>query len=350
MGYGTERHPHRQNPPPWHRDKVKRAQDPGNPGPPAGTNKWLILEYAHSWLNFTLYVACTTDVPCHMFLRWTDKEEHIHLHSKDVRGETFLGDPKYCFVEWNEVEQNEPGDTLSHTFHFSGWFVCARRWWMFRATIAAAESPSTTGIFSAHYLDQEEAESLKHTDLVEKEVAGVIDHADASIKPAKLDHPFAFPQFPFTPGAAPTFAYQVANKKYVDDKPTGSLFGSDDTNPVVYSAADVWSFSGWQDLALDVWVPPNTKAVFFSLYMRLISHVGSEYWAWFGVRKDGTTPTWYQRLFFNENSVIDKYALLFGTVICPLALGRNFEWAYSTSEGADKCNIDVKIILLGWLG
>lgn len=112
----------------------------------------------------------------------------VHNRVTTLGGYAFMTDPKYCLVEYNEVEQNEPGDTLSHTFNFPGWAVCEWRWWYIVATVDGAPSPSASCIFQAHYLDQEEAESLKHTDLIEKEVAGVIDHADNSITADKLEH------------------------------------------------------------------------------------------------------------------------------------------------------------------
>jgi len=151
------------------------------------SNLWLTTEYAHSWLENLLYVACVTDVPCHLWLRWTDKEEHIHPRQKDRRGVLFLSVPDYCFVEWQEVEQNEAGDTIHHTFNFDTWGTCQRRWWHLRGQIGGADSPSTSPIFTAHYEEQEKAMSLKHTDLIDKNPGGIIDHADDSVTAAKLE-------------------------------------------------------------------------------------------------------------------------------------------------------------------
>jgi len=163
-----------------------RGSPPGPPPNPA--NRFLLTEYAHSWVGPVLFVACTSDIPCHLYLRWTDRPVGMHNRSTELGGYGFVTDPKYCFVEWKEVEQNEPGDTLSHTFNFAGWAPCEWRWWLIVGTVGGAPSPSATCIFQAHYLDQEEADSLKHTDLVEKEVAGVIDHADNSVTGDKLAH------------------------------------------------------------------------------------------------------------------------------------------------------------------
>ena len=60
--------------------------------------------------------------------------------------------------------------------------------------------------------------AINHTDLINKEETGIIDHADQSVTPAKLASPFIFPSFPSTPAAMPTADYEVANKAYVDSK------------------------------------------------------------------------------------------------------------------------------------
>lgn len=57
---------------------------------------------------------------------------------------------------------------------------------------------------------------MKHTDLTDKEVAGVIDHADASVTSPKLRHPFPFTEFPFTPIGIPGEDYEVTNKYHTD--------------------------------------------------------------------------------------------------------------------------------------
>ncbi|KKM93053.1 hypothetical protein LCGC14_1212290 [marine sediment metagenome] len=179
--------------------------------------RFLITEYAHSWVGPTLHVALTTDVAAHLWLRHTNVIEKVHLREKIIRGLGVMGDPKYCFVEWSEVEQNEPGDTLNHTFTFNTWADGEQRWWHFRAWVGGSPSESNTNIFTATYQEQGAADSLDHTALTQRNPLGVIDHADGSVTPAKLVVPFTFTATPFTPAEAPTQAYHVANKAYADD-------------------------------------------------------------------------------------------------------------------------------------
>ena len=187
------------------------------------SSRFLLTDYAHSWVADSLFVWCQTDVSCHMFLRWTMVDMRIHLREKRIRGLNVEGNPKYCFVQWLEVEQNEPGDTLTHTFDFASWGPGQCRYWHFRAEISGIPSVSNTGIITACYLEQENAMSLKHTDLVDKDPGGVIDHGVASIPVDRLVEPLNFAEFPTTPATAPTTDYEVANKKYVDD--SGGVFG-----------------------------------------------------------------------------------------------------------------------------
>ncbi len=196
-------------PPPW-------PHMPPIAGGAGGGARFLILEYAHSWVGNTLNVATASDVACHMFLRWTRVSMKVHMHEKDIRGLTVMGDPKYCFVQWLEVEQTEPGDTLNHSFSFPGWAEGEQRWWHFRAVEGGVDSPSTTGIFTAIYQEQKAADSLNHPDLLDRNPLGVIDHADEAVTAAKLTDPFTFQSMPFTPAEPPTQLYHVVNKAYAD--------------------------------------------------------------------------------------------------------------------------------------
>lgn len=116
-------------------------------------DRWLLTDYTHSWLNGVLTVTTVSDVSCHMWLRWTTVPPRLHLRSEEDRGLKKLGTPDYCFVEYDDIEQNEAGDTLEHTFTWPGWATCYRRWYLFWATINGNRSPSNTAIFELHYLD-----------------------------------------------------------------------------------------------------------------------------------------------------------------------------------------------------
>lgn len=115
--------------------------------------RFIITDYSHTWLDGVLYITIITDITCHVHLKWTDKETHVHLKTELDRGLLKLGDPYYCFVEFTIVDQNEPGDTFTHTFTWPGWATCYRRWYTFQATVAGIASPSNVPLFNVHYQD-----------------------------------------------------------------------------------------------------------------------------------------------------------------------------------------------------
>lgn len=112
---------------------------------------FLITEYAHGWRGDTLDVKVLTDVTAHLWLLWTDIEPRLHLRSSETRGLAHFQDPDYCFVEWNSIDQDQPGDTLEHIFHMPGFTTTTKRWWRFIGQIAGKPSPSDSAIFTAAY-------------------------------------------------------------------------------------------------------------------------------------------------------------------------------------------------------
>lgn len=120
------------------------------------TPSFLLTGYTSTWVGTTLHIVTTSDIACHMWLRWTNKELRMHKLSMYIRGVQRMGHPYYCFVEGQDIEQQEPGDTLTHTFDFPSWYLCLRRWWYFWATIASSVSPTTTAVFTEHYKGPEE--------------------------------------------------------------------------------------------------------------------------------------------------------------------------------------------------
>lgn len=87
-------------------------------------------------------IGCTTNNPCHLWCRWTASNPWLHITRAQERGAPLYLLPRYCFVAFTDVEQNEAGDTLSHTFDIDPWEVGQWRWYYFLGTVSGAESPS----------------------------------------------------------------------------------------------------------------------------------------------------------------------------------------------------------------
>jgi hypothetical protein len=61
-----------------------------------------------------------------------------------------FGDVYYCFTAFFDVEQQEAGDTLTHTFTVSPWYACETRYFYFHGEVSGVPSPSTTPIIARH--------------------------------------------------------------------------------------------------------------------------------------------------------------------------------------------------------
>jgi len=60
-------------------------------------------------------------------------------------------DARFCFVAFEDLEQEEDGDTLTHTFIWTGWEICQTRYFYFWAQSMGEAMKSTSCIFSKHY-------------------------------------------------------------------------------------------------------------------------------------------------------------------------------------------------------
>jgi len=96
-------------------------------------------------------ITTTTDVACHLWLRWAVNKPQKHLIPVLRRGLYIHSDAYFCFTSYQDLEQNEEGDTTTHTFTWLGWEECNVRYFYFIGTIADIEAASTTGYFQKHY-------------------------------------------------------------------------------------------------------------------------------------------------------------------------------------------------------
>lgn len=111
------------------------------------------IAYQHTETGYLLTI--NTDVPCHLWMRWTTTHPQIHLDPVIKRGLTIHYLPRYCFVVFEDNEQLEDGDTLEHTFYKPDWPICTTRYLYFWGTIAGQPSPSESPIFEKHRTELE---------------------------------------------------------------------------------------------------------------------------------------------------------------------------------------------------
>ncbi len=114
-------------------------------------NKWYVTDYTHTWTGGVLTVTATTDVPCHLELRHTRNPVRLHNRERNLRGLYIKGNPYFCFTAWVAIEQNEPGDTLIHTFDWPDWTAGDLRNYYFSGTMNDVPSKSTSAIYRQQY-------------------------------------------------------------------------------------------------------------------------------------------------------------------------------------------------------
>lgn len=117
------------------------------------TTRFVVIFHEITWDGATATISVVTDIACHLTCLHTKSPMRVHNSEKNVRGSLVLGNPDYCFTSYNETEQNEAGDTLTHTFSFGDFGVGEQRWWVFVGTVGGVDSPSQSPIFTYKYKD-----------------------------------------------------------------------------------------------------------------------------------------------------------------------------------------------------
>lgn len=115
------------------------------------TEHWYLKDLQYTYLDDGFTLVATTDVPCHLFCRMTSTPPRKHALPSYRRGLYLQGDIRFCFVVYEDNEQDEAGDTLIHTFVKDAWPVCERRWFYFIGNILGFPSPSESPIFEFHF-------------------------------------------------------------------------------------------------------------------------------------------------------------------------------------------------------
>lgn len=122
------------------------------PPPPPPIANWCIIDVVQTLTSTGYKIWAVTNVPCHLYMFWTNQEPLKHDRTRIVRGLTIAAASQYCFVDWHQNEQEESGDTIFHTFIKEPWPECETRWYTFRALVNNDWSPSSAPIFKKHRL------------------------------------------------------------------------------------------------------------------------------------------------------------------------------------------------------
>lgn len=112
--------------------------------PPTPHKYWLITNHTFAWGPTGKHICVITDVPSHLYLHYHPLAPGRHLRMVLRRGVVTFKDPHYGFEEYQVVFQNEPGDTLSHTFDVDPWPGTPFLWYQFKGNIGGIKSPSVS--------------------------------------------------------------------------------------------------------------------------------------------------------------------------------------------------------------
>jgi len=124
---------------------------PPAPPPPVVVSNWAVLDIEQKQMLDGFTIIVTTNIPCHLFMRWTNVKPQQHKIPRERRGIFLYDDKRFCFVAYHENEQEELGDTLIHTFVKEDWPICETRYFYFVGTRNAEQQPSTSSIFTKHF-------------------------------------------------------------------------------------------------------------------------------------------------------------------------------------------------------
>ena len=100
----------------------------------------------------SLTVYFTTDTPCHLWFRSSSVPIKKHVKPSYRRGGTLVDDPVFCFVEFGDLEQIQPGDTTDHTFLITTWLEPSFHWFLFFGSFSGVFSLCTSAIYHYAYV------------------------------------------------------------------------------------------------------------------------------------------------------------------------------------------------------
>ncbi|MBA7535783.1 hypothetical protein ES705_28041 [subsurface metagenome] len=119
--------------------------------PPVVYTRFMITDFQTTPNCEQVAVVIKTDVPCHLWLRFTDETPRKHPKTVTRRGLRMGYDIRTCFVAYKDLEQEEAGDTLEHTFTITDIPFCSSVYFYFYGTSAGITMVYTSAIFSFFY-------------------------------------------------------------------------------------------------------------------------------------------------------------------------------------------------------
>jgi hypothetical protein len=111
---------------------------------------WAVLDLIQTLTADGFKIVAITNNPCHLWMRWTVIKPQKHIKLQVIRGVTAQRLIDQCFVVYEDNEQEEDGDTLTHTFIKEPWAVCETRFFYFWGNVNGVLTKSATALFKKH--------------------------------------------------------------------------------------------------------------------------------------------------------------------------------------------------------
>ncbi len=105
----------------------------------------LAIAYCHYLDN--VRVRTTTNSAVHLTCHYTSVPPRIHKLPRFIRGIRMDGLGYWCFVASTAIEQDEAGDTKTHTFTIPDWYLPDIKYLVFTGTVLSLDSPSISPYF-----------------------------------------------------------------------------------------------------------------------------------------------------------------------------------------------------------
>ncbi len=214
-----------------------------------------IIQFSHST---GILIITTTNNPCHLTCYYTNKTPLRHATTLIKRGVALPWGAYFCFVAWNSLEQQEAGDTFTHTFDLTPWPICETRWFAFRGTVEGVISPSVSALIKKHYDGPTPLQKFEFYDDPKQTYSNIYE-------PRQSGQTFTPTQYHLLTKAY-TFMHRVTNtypnlcldlKEAPDDTPTGPVLSSGRTS---WAVIPVWPDPAWVETPMTPFIlQPGTK-------------------------------------------------------------------------------------------
>ena len=112
--------------------------------PPIPPTRAVILRDTLTWGLNRAHVNAQTDEPCTLKLLWTDVPPEEHKYSEIVRGVGTRADKKFCFVQWNVIDEENPNESHWHDFCWPDWHDGDKRFYRFVFLFGGVEGKPNT--------------------------------------------------------------------------------------------------------------------------------------------------------------------------------------------------------------